>query len=89
MYVLGVSHNIKNLKDASVEFVSELFYKLFKEMYDSIPKYDLIPETSAEKWFKEMLLHEYAEQAAKQSPLTEMVMKSLGGKTFSSLPQRE
>ncbi|MCD6551201.1 rod-binding protein [Thermotoga sp.] len=89
MYVLGVSSNIKNLKDASVEFVSELFYKLFKEMYDSIPKYDLIPETSAERWFREMLLHEYSRCAAEQSSLTEMVMKSLGEKRISSLPQRE
>ncbi|KAF2960557.1 MULTISPECIES: rod-binding protein [Thermotoga] len=89
MFIYGVSSNINNLRDASVEFVSDLFYRIFKEMYESIPKYDLVPETTAEKWFKEMLLQEYSKHAAEQSPLADMVMKSLGGKKISSLPQRE
>ncbi|PLV60340.1 rod-binding protein [Thermotoga sp. KOL6] len=89
MFVSGILSNIKSLRDASVEFVGDLFYKIFKEMYESIPKYDLIPETTAEKWFREMLLREYSKHAAEQSQLTDLVLKSLGEKVFSNFPQRE
>lgn len=76
--VSPVSSTIRDLRSASVEFASELFYVVFKRMYEAIPRYDLIPETQAEKWFKEMLIREYSRKAAAQSALAETVARALG-----------
>lgn len=80
MIIYGVS-DLRNydLKKACKEFVGNLFYEIFKKMYDAIPKSDLVPETYAEKWFKEMLFYEYSKKAADDSlkPLVEMIYKNL------------
>lgn len=72
------------LWNACSEFVGSLFYDIFKKMYESIPQSDLIPKSSGEKWFTNMLLYEYSKQAAKDDlkPLVDMIYKKLATKTY-------
>ena len=75
----------KALKKATEEFVSYFFYQIFKEMWNSIPKSELIPETNGQKMFRDMLLYEYSKKVASQdaSNLTNLILKSLGQKTYT------
>ena len=75
----------KALKKATEEFVSYFFYQIFKEMWDSIPKSELIPETNGQKMFRDMLLYEYSKKVASQdaSNLTNLILKSLGQKVYT------
>ena len=76
----------KALKEATEEFVAYFFYQIFKEMWNSIPKSNLIPETTGQKMFMDMLLYEYSKKVAYQdaSNLTNLILKSLGQKTYQS-----
>lgn len=79
--------NIKQhdkLWNACSEFVGSLFYDIFKKMYESIPQSDLVPKSSSEKWFTNMLLYEYSKQAAKDDlkPLVDMIYKKIASKTY-------
>lgn len=79
--------NIKQqnkLWDACSEFVGSLFYDIFRKMYESIPQSDLVPKSSSEKWFTNMLLYEYSKQAAKDDlkPLVDMIYKKIASKTY-------
>ncbi len=76
----------KALKEATEEFVSYFFYQIFKEMWNSIPKSDLIPETDGQKMFRDMLLYEYSKKVASQdaSNLVNLILKSLGQKTYQN-----
>ncbi|GEM_PF-6765568 len=75
----------KALKKATEEFVSYFFYQIFKEMWNSIPKSELIPETNGQKMFRDMLLYEYSKKVASQdaSNLTNLILKSLGQKAYT------
>lgn len=80
LLVYGVA-DLRNydLKKACREFAGSFFYEIFKKMYDTIPKSDLVPETHAERWFKEMLLYEYSRKAAESSlkPLVDLIYRTL------------
>ncbi len=69
---------------ACSEFAGSMFYDVFKKMYESIPKSDLIPTSPAEKWYRSMLIYEYSKKAAEQDlkPLVNMVYKQIGGKVY-------
>ena len=88
MYVQPVfnSNDIKTLRKATEEFVGYFFYNVFKKLWDSIPRGGLIPETSAERMFRDMLLYEYGKKVASQNAkdLTEMILKSLGKKVYET-----
>ncbi|ANQ53618.1 hypothetical protein BG95_03920 [Thermosipho sp. 1063] len=75
---------VDKLKKVSEEFVANFFFQIFREMYDTIPKSSLVPESFGEKWFRENLLYEYSKNAAKTDlkGLTESVYKYLGGKVY-------
>ena len=66
------------------DFVATLFYNVFKEMYESIPRSGLIPETSAQRWFNEMLLYEYSKKMARRDlkPLVDMIKRHLVKKVY-------
>ncbi|HBT26432.1 MAG TPA: hypothetical protein DEA58_07090 [Pseudothermotoga sp.] len=69
------------LYNACSEFAGSLFYEVFKKMYDSIPKSDLIPRTPAQEWFTNMLFYEYSKQVAKDN------LKSLVRTIYEQLAQ--
>ncbi len=75
----------KALRKAAAEFAAYLFYQIFKEMQDSIPKSGLIPETNGEKFYKDMLLYEYSKKLMEMQmkPLTDMIVKSLAKKSYA------
>ncbi len=76
----------KALRKATEEFVSYFFYRIFKEMWDSIPKSGLIPETNGQKFFRDMMIYEYSKRIASQdaSGLTNLILKSLGKEAYNS-----
>ncbi|HOJ88778.1 MAG TPA: rod-binding protein [Pseudothermotoga sp.] len=86
MMISSISNTVQKdqLWNACSEFVGSLFYDIFKKMYESIPQSDLIPKSSAEKWYTNMLLYEYSKQAAKDDlkPLVDMIYKKLATKTY-------
>lgn len=74
----------KALKKATNEFAAYLFYQIFKKMWDSIPKGGLIPESSAEKFYRDMLLYEYSKKLMDQQmkPLSDMILKALAKRAY-------
>lgn len=72
----------KQLKKVSEEFAAWYIYEIFKKMYDTVPKSGLIQESFGERWFREMLLQQYALKTAKTDlkDLSDMIYRSLGGK---------
>lgn len=72
----------KQLRKVSEEFAAWYIYEIFKKMYDTVPKSGLIQESFGERWFREMLLQQYALKTAKTDlkDLSDMIYKSLGGK---------
>ncbi|WP_069292859.1 rod-binding protein [Fervidobacterium thailandense] len=70
------------LRKVSEEFAAWYIYEIFKKMYNTIPKSGLIQESFGERWFREMLLQQYALKAARTDlkSVSDMVYKSLGGK---------
>lgn len=67
------------LKEACHDFVSILLSKVFKDMDASINRSGLTQEAYGNKWFREMVLDEYAKQASKQSlkPLANSLYKDI------------
>ncbi len=55
------------LKEACHDFVSILLSKVFKDMDESINRSGLTEEAYGSKWFRQMVLDEYAKEASKQS----------------------
>ncbi len=55
------------LKEACHDFVSILLAKVFKDMDESINRSGLTEEAYGNKWFRQMVLDEYAKEASKQS----------------------
>ncbi len=87
MYIQPVGFNssdIKTLRKATEEFVGYFYYRIFKKLWDSIPRGGLIPETSAERMFRDMLLYEYGKKVASQNAksLTDTILKSLGKRAY-------
>ncbi|KAF2961622.1 rod-binding protein [Fervidobacterium sp. 2310opik-2] len=72
----------KQLRKVSEEFAAWYIYEIFKKMYDTVPKSGLIQESFGERWFREMLLQQYALKTAKTDlkDLSDMIYRSLGGK---------
>lgn len=72
------------LRKVSEEFAAWYIYEIFKKMYNTIPKSGLVQESFGERWFREMLLQQYALKAAKTDlrTISDMIYKSLGGKKF-------
>jgi len=72
----------KQLKKVSEEFAAWYIYEIFKKMYNTVPKSGLIQESFGERWFREMLLQQYALKTAKTDlkDLSDMIYRSLGGK---------
>jgi len=69
----------ETLKEACHDFVSILLSKVFKDMDASINRSGLTEEAYGNKWFREMVLDEYAKQASKQSlkPLANSLYKDI------------
>ncbi len=78
----GAENYQKQLKKVSEEFAAWYIYEIFKKMYDTVPKSGLIQESIGERWFREMLLQQYALKTAKTDlkDLSDMIYRSLGGK---------
>ncbi|MDI3516891.1 MAG: rRNA (adenine-N6)-dimethyltransferase [Thermotogota bacterium] len=78
IYSLNYS-NSYNLRSASVDFLSTVFSKVFKDMYESAQTSSLIPKTPAEKWFNQMLIEEYTRAICKYNlkPLVNQIEKAL------------
>lgn len=76
----------EKLRKVSEEFAGLYIYEVFKKMYNTVPKSGLIPETLGERWFREMLLQQYAMKASKTElkNLADLIYKSLGGKVAKS-----
>ncbi|MCX7653482.1 MAG: rod-binding protein [Fervidobacterium sp.] len=72
----------KQLRKVSEEFAAWYIYEVFKKMYNTVQKSGLIQESFGERWFREMLLQQYALKSAKTDlkDLSEMIYKALGGK---------
>lgn len=75
----------KQLRKVSEEFAAWYIYEVFKKMYNTVPKSGLIQESFGERWFREMLLQQYALKSARTDlkDLAEMIYKGLGGKINS------
>ncbi|WP_448374924.1 rod-binding protein [Fervidobacterium sp.] len=75
----------KQLRKVSEEFAAWYVYEVFKKMYDTVPKSGLLQESFGERWFREMLLQQYALKASKTDlkDLSEMIYRSLGGKKLT------
>ncbi|MGC9771655.1 Rod binding protein [Fervidobacterium changbaicum] len=75
----------KQLRKASEEFAAWYIYEIFKKMYNTVQKSGLIQESFGERWFREMLLQQYALKAARTDlkDLSEMIYKGLGGKMMT------
>jgi len=69
------------LEEAVNDFVSILLSKVFKDMYESIPKSSLVEEGHGEKWFREMVLDEYAKKASRNT------FKSLSSQIYREISQ--
>ncbi|MHB9130809.1 MAG: rod-binding protein [Armatimonadota bacterium] len=57
------------LKDACTQFEAYFLSHLLKTMRDSIPTDGLVPRSSAEQTFQEMLDNEYASQLSRAKPV--------------------
>jgi len=79
VYSLNPSSNSYDLSSASVDFLSTVFSKVFKEMYESAQTSSLLPKSPAEKWFNQMLIEEYTRAVCRQSlkPLVKQIEKAL------------
>jgi len=64
---LKVKQQDAELKEACHDFVSILLSKVFKDMDESINRSGLTDEAYGSKWFRQMVLDEYAKEASKQS----------------------
>lgn len=67
----GIS-NLQNTKNSKLEryideFIGSVFSKILKDLDKTIPKSDLIKESSGERWFKEMLYDEYSVIIAREN----------------------
>jgi len=83
----SLSDKLKNtekdeLRESVDDFVSVLVSKLFKDMYNSIPKSEFSSEGFGDKWFKEMLIDEYAKKIAKEN------MKSIGDVIYKQVANK-
>ncbi len=81
VFSLNISSRNYTLHDASIDFVSSIFSKVFKEMYKSSRSQNtLIPESPAERWFNEMILEEYTRKVVKYNlkPLVKQIEKAFG-----------
>ncbi len=69
----------KALRKSVNQFAAYFFYQIFKEMWDGIPKSGLMPETPAEKMYRDMLLYEYSKKMmdVQMKSLSDMIYKSL------------
>jgi len=76
----------KALRKSVNEFAAYFFYQIFKEMWDSIPKSGLMPETPAEKMYRDMLLYEYSKKMMdiQMKSLSNMIYKSLAKNAYGS-----
>ncbi|MFN3691931.1 MAG: rod-binding protein [Fervidobacterium sp.] len=74
----------KQLRKVSEEFAAWYVYEVFKKMYDTVPKSGFIQESFGERWFREMLLQQYAAKSTRSDlkDLADMIYKSLGGKNY-------
>ncbi len=70
------------LRESVDDFVSVLVSKVFKDMYNSIPKSGFINENLGDKWFKEMLIDEYSKKAAKEN------LKSIGDMIYRQIANK-
>lgn len=75
----SLNTNSYNLTSASVDFLSTIFSKVFKEMYESTQTSSLLPKSPTEKWFNQMLIEEYTRAVCRQSfkPLVKQIEKAL------------
>lgn len=75
----------KQLQKVSEEFAAWYVYEVFKKMYNTVPKSGFIQESFGERWFREMLLQQYAIKSAKTDlkVLSDMIYKSLGRKIYT------
>jgi len=81
------SHHLQDarkLRKAVEEFVGLVFSDVFKKLDRSIPKSNLIPETPAQRWFKDMLYEEYSRKMVSLhfSNLVDLIMKDLALKNY-------
>ena len=83
---LIVQDKEKAMRKSVNEFAAYFFYQIFKEMWDSIPKSGLIPETSAEKMYRDMILYEYSKKImdVQMKPLSNMIYKSLAKNAYGN-----
>ncbi|QIV78446.1 rod-binding protein [Fervidobacterium pennivorans subsp. shakshaketiis] len=81
----------KQLRKVSEEFAAWYIYEVFKKMYNTVPKSGLIQESFGERWFREMLLQQYALKAARTDlkELSDMIYRSLGGKVIAQETKSE
>ncbi|WP_448379400.1 rod-binding protein [Fervidobacterium sp.] len=81
----------KQLRKVSEEFAAWYIYEVFKKMYSTVPKSGLIQESFGERWFREMLLQQYALKAARTDlkELSDMIYRSLGGKVITQETKSE
>ena len=89
VFSLNVSSKNYTLRDASIDFVSTIFSRVFKKMYESTRSQNtLIPESPAERWFNEMILEEYTRMVVKYNlkPLVSQIEKAFGV-SRANLPQ--
>ncbi len=62
------------------QFASVLVSQMFEEMEKSVVKSSVIPQSSAEKWYKQWLMNVYSQEATKKQlkPLVDMIALQLG-----------
>ena len=80
----GSENKEEKLRKAIGEFVGMVFSDVFKKLDRSILKSDLIPETPAQTWFKDMLYEEYSKKmvSLQFSNLVDLIMRDLALKNY-------
>ncbi len=67
------------IEKVAEQFTAILVSKIFDEMEKSVVKSSLIPQSNAEKWYRQWLMDIYAQEAAKSSfkSLSDMMVAQL------------
>ncbi len=78
---LGTKDKIEKVAE---QFAAVLVSQAFDEMQKNVLKSSLIPQSQAEKWYKQWLMEIYSQQAVKTSfkPLTNMIASQLANSEY-------
>ena len=72
------------IEEVAQQFAAVLVSQVFDEMQKNVLESSLIPQSSAEKWYRQWLMDIYSQQAVKTSfkPLSDMIARQLANNVY-------